>query len=520
MKSSKLYLLFILIVLGLTTQAQEVNLIYNGNFETWDSTLYPLNDGGNTELCKESTGLLRNERSTAYRIKYVDCVKWLPYYGPESAYYKYGFTWECCNPEGYKNCYNQQYLGDFGNDTNFQRNGTTFITMNFHYDTIAKKYTRGKQFLYMPLTKALVKGKTYQLDFDLKTGRFFNQSFFNIDTVTFYGCKGFGFGFTEQKPTFIQNNNTYETDLKPEISIDYYNEKNWKNNSRYFTADSNYKYIVFGYFKDALNTHVTSNTPYCQNQYKDEIYCINQIDNLFLKEAPNLLPADTAICEGKDITITANRNKKIDWYINSALQATQTNTYTLKPNANTILTVTDSISTDTMNIEVAPYPIFNITQTDTLCNNITGFVANPNTYTYTWLPENINGNKAVFEGNAIRQIIASNKQGCKDTLDFTPILGNATCGTYYIPNSFTPNGDQLNDEFGVVGVGVEEVMIQIYNTWGELIFQTKQNQTTWNGQYDNKICPAGVYIYKIEVSYKYNNKIKKAYENGTLHLIR
>lgn len=67
----------------------------------------------------------------------------------------------------------------------------------------------------------------------------------------------------------------------------------------------------------------------------------------------------------------------------------------------------------------------------------------------------------------------------------------------YIPNAFTPNNDGLNDTFGAIGEGITEFNIQIYNRWGELIFESNDMKTQWDGNYHNEIAPMGVYVYKI-----------------------
>ena len=68
---------------------------------------------------------------------------------------------------------------------------------------------------------------------------------------------------------------------------------------------------------------------------------------------------------------------------------------------------------------------------------------------------------------------------------------------FYIPNAFTPNGDGLNDTFGVIGEGVIDYNIQIYDRWGKLIFQSNGSNAEWDGTFENKVVPTGVYVYQI-----------------------
>ena len=67
----------------------------------------------------------------------------------------------------------------------------------------------------------------------------------------------------------------------------------------------------------------------------------------------------------------------------------------------------------------------------------------------------------------------------------------------YAPNSFSPNGDGLNDEFKFKGVGVKSFNLLIYNRWGELMFQTDNINNGWNGTLKGEEIPLGVYVYKV-----------------------
>jgi gliding motility-associated-like protein len=85
----------------------------------------------------------------------------------------------------------------------------------------------------------------------------------------------------------------------------------------------------------------------------------------------------------------------------------------------------------------------------------------------------------------------------------------------YIPNSFSPNGDNLNDSFSIwTECEIEELSMKIYNRWGSLLID---NSKSWDGTYQNLICPFGVYPWTITYKDK-NNQIH--YESGTVHLIR
>ena len=76
------------------------------------------------------------------------------------------------------------------------------------------------------------------------------------------------------------------------------------------------------------------------------------------------------------------------------------------------------------------------------------------------------------------------------------------CGELLLPKAFTPNDDGLNDEFGISNVFVVEELyrFEIYNRWGEKLFETINKNEKWDGMYNGIFQMPGTYVYKIEYS--------------------
>jgi gliding motility-associated-like protein len=68
-------------------------------------------------------------------------------------------------------------------------------------------------------------------------------------------------------------------------------------------------------------------------------------------------------------------------------------------------------------------------------------------------------------------------------------------GALYFPNTFTPDGNDLNEYFTGVGNDINTFHLDIWNRWGELIFSTDDMNTGWNGYYKNRLVPNDVYVY-------------------------
>ena len=69
----------------------------------------------------------------------------------------------------------------------------------------------------------------------------------------------------------------------------------------------------------------------------------------------------------------------------------------------------------------------------------------------------------------------------------------------YVPNSFTPNGDGVNDIFLPIVNGEDPLKydLLIFNRWGELIFEDQHSSQGWDGYHKGVLAQDGVYVWKI-----------------------
>lgn len=88
--------------------------------------------------------------------------------------------------------------------------------------------------------------------------------------------------------------------------------------------------------------------------------------------------------------------------------------------------------------------------------------------------------------------------------------------TLYIPNTFTPNNDKVNDTWFVKASCINSFNCLIFNRWGEKIIELKDINEFWDGRYKGNSVPEGVYVYVIEIETQ-EGLINKA---GHITLIR
>lgn len=96
-------------------------------------------------------------------------------------------------------------------------------------------------------------------------------------------------------------------------------------------------------------------------------------------------------------------------------------------------------------------------------------------------------------------LVSENENGCRDTvMDYIEVIDDFKV---YIPNSFTPNGDNLNDMFKISGSAIksEGFLMEIFDRNGNRIYMTRELNWGWNGTVGGMPMAEGTYIYKIKL---------------------
>jgi gliding motility-associated-like protein len=117
------------------------------------------------------------------------------------------------------------------------------------------------------------------------------------------------------------------------------------------------------------------------------------------------------------------------------------------------------------------------------------------------------------------QLVATNAFGCSDTArTVVRVLDELV---YYIPNTFTPNGDERNNTFQPVftsGFDPYNFTLLIFNRWGEVLFESKDAKIGWDGTYNGVLVQEGIYSWT--VTFKDPNNDRKFRANGHVTLIK
>ncbi|MBL0046897.1 MAG: gliding motility-associated C-terminal domain-containing protein [Bacteroidetes bacterium] len=273
---------------------------------------------------------------------------------------------------------------------------------------------------------------------------------------------------------------------------------------------------------------------------------------LLMSIQPPVLPAVsivsnvTSTCSGAPVSFTATAvnagsTPSFVWKINGISKATAGPTFSSTNLSNADVVTVELVSSEacaapatvlsnTIQILVTPQPIAAFSYSPLQPNETDPLVSftnqSLNETSWHWDFDDA-GSSSILEnpsytfsgvGNYQVSLIAQNGL-CADTLSETITVIPFTA--YFIPNSFTPNGDGINEVFGISGTGIDSVDFEmaIYNRWGELVFQSNEYTKKWAGKTTSGYpAPEGIYVYRFRLRLK--NKLELIKSNGSLILYR
>lgn len=117
-------------------------------------------------------------------------------------------------------------------------------------------------------------------------------------------------------------------------------------------------------------------------------------------------------------------------------------------------------------------------------------------------------------------------QGCPLASDTIRIVvidpSTLSCEQVFLPKAFTPNGDNLNETYGISNPEIftfgdgDLLSFEIYDRWGNLVFTTDSAVEQWDGSYKGEMLNPGVLLYKVRYTCRGEEKI----DAGSLTLLR
>jgi gliding motility-associated-like protein len=222
---------------------------------------------------------------------------------------------------------------------------------------------------------------------------------------------------------------------------------------------------------------------------------------------------DITICLGQEVDLTATGGVSYDWDNGGGTGSPSTVT----PGASTTYTVTATdangcVNTDQMVVTVvaAPNPVITADVTvSTPTLNVVFTNSSTNANSYTWnlgdgsAPINTttlgtqNGSYSNVGIYNVTLTAANDFCAVTDTIQVQVIP--FTNAFIHIPNVFTPNGDNANDEWWIDVQNGKEIAVQVFNRWGNLMIEMNDFTTKWDGTKDGTDASEGTYFFKYRI---------------------
>ncbi len=254
------------------------------------------------------------------------------------------------------------------------------------------------------------------------------------------------------------------------------------------------------------------------NVFSDQFGCDSLVTHI-VEIIPDILldGQGGTICEGESIelSVTGHQGQPLQWEPSASLSCDDCANPIAKPDTTTIYIVSTIgcggvLITEEITVEVLPLPTLEVTQDQKIQKGdpveLTG-LTEPNNqvdwYNNTEQKPICQDCPTIIERPERETTYAAstaNLLGC-------PILKQVTITVddecelekVKVVNAFTPNNDGVNDHFDIISEGVGRIgLVQVFNRWGEKVFETIGNELRWDGTHRGEAVNPGVYVYTIE----------------------
>jgi gliding motility-associated-like protein len=231
--------------------------------------------------------------------------------------------------------------------------------------------------------------------------------------------------------------------------------------------------------------------------------------------------SEISVCAGKPVTFTASAlnagpNPTYQWKVNGNLAGSNITYTTSSLSSNDSVQCflipgyvacagSASIASNKIAIHVYLSPDFSIqpenpiiSKGDTVQLSING----ANILNYEWTPalnisDNTIGNPLVWPVSTQTYTVkAASPEGCLTSKQVTVMV----ISDVFIPSAFTPNGDGLNDYWGINGLELYPgCHVRVFNRWGEIVYQSSGYGKPWDGRYKDQNSSTATFVYTIDL---------------------
>jgi gliding motility-associated-like protein len=325
-----------------------------------------------------------------------------------------------------------------------------------------------REYMEVELACPLDSGKDYRISF-----------FVSCSDNSRYAIDGIGLLLTEN--ALVQEGATVIDPGMPltvsqDQGVPIYMKHGWKEITGIITASGNERYLTIGNFMQDDELTITEFSG-LQTMYTS--FYVDMVSVVPLSPMFELGP-DTVLCDGDSLLIDATMpcNTVYTWEdgsVNPLRNITQPGTYSIE------IQIGCSVISDEIKVSWNLEPVLALPPDTVLCTGSSVLLNAGGGYdSYLWQ-------------DGIYRAEVSNP--CATGSDEIEIKFRSCIPMLTVPNAFTPNQDGWNDLFLASGVNLSYFRMQVFNRWGELLFETNDISEGWDGRKNGINCPSDVYVW-------------------------
>ncbi len=229
------------------------------------------------------------------------------------------------------------------------------------------------------------------------------------------------------------------------------------------------------------------------------------------------LSGNTSICSGSNTLLTASGGTFYKWNTGAS-----TSSITVAIASKYSVVIMQNGCTDTLStvIIVNPLPVLNACCDSTIAFGQNVQLTSSGGSTYLWSPsQGLNCNTCTDPVasplvSTTYTLTVTSDSGCNSQQTITI---DVSCGTVFVPDAFSPNGDGQNDILYVRGDCINTIYFKVFDRWGNKVFETNDKNTGWDGRCRGQAMNSGSYVYYITATlYDGTTQTKK----GNVALVR
>ncbi|MNJ86162.1 hypothetical protein D3C87_36490 [compost metagenome] len=304
--------------------------------------------------------------------------------------------------------------------------------------------------------------------------------------------------------------------ISPAIAVNIGNDTTLcSGESLHLSIIGNYSSIAWNDGSNSANYTISTSGNYWVTVTSGVCFASDTINVNFYPEIEVSLGSDTSICNGTTINLSAEET--VGSYSWSTGETSPTIAVDSPGSYSVEVTAGGCTNSDVITVSWLPSIEIGLLSDTLLCSNKVNVLSINSEYEVTW-NSNLAGNSYTVPESHPSSIIYEVTDACgaiTDTVQLT--YTNCEC-LLFVPNSFTPDGDEFNNSFQVISTcDLSYFQLLVFNRWGELIFESYDRNHLWDGTHHGTICPFGLYNWKVTYRADSSETIEK---HGHINIIR